>query len=170
MVNYGGKINICSKQKFRIHFSSLSCKSHTHLSHPPLLPHRYNICEEKKKPLSSSLCSPLHRPAISSNLCLNFLLSILVSNILSLCSSLNVRRQFSHPNKTKPDQDSYLYIVKYITSRATQVDETNSYKISVRNPVDKRPFQRHIVRKAMLQQIWMKSGASELDSTSSAQD
>jgi hypothetical protein len=43
------------------------------------------------------LCSFLHSPVTSSVLGTNILLTILFSNTLSLCSSLNVRDQVSHP-------------------------------------------------------------------------
>jgi hypothetical protein len=46
---------------------------------------------------SSSLCNFLHSPVTSSLLGQNILLRILFSNTLSLCSSLNVRDQVSHP-------------------------------------------------------------------------
>jgi hypothetical protein len=47
------------------------------------------------------LCSSLHSPVTSSVLDPNILLITLFSNTLSLCSSLNVRDQVSHPHKTK---------------------------------------------------------------------
>ena len=50
--------------------------------------------------LSSSICSFLHSPFTSSLLDPNILLSIPFSNTLSLCSSLNVSYQVSHPYKT----------------------------------------------------------------------
>jgi hypothetical protein len=50
---------------------------------------------------SSSLWSFLHSPVTSSLFGPNFLLSILFWNTLSLCSSLNIRDQVSHPYKTK---------------------------------------------------------------------
>jgi hypothetical protein len=46
------------------------------------------------------LCSFLHYPFTSSLLGPNILLSTLFSNALSLCPSLNVRDQVSHPYKT----------------------------------------------------------------------
>jgi len=57
------------------------------------------LCEEYRI-LSSSLCTSLHSPVTSSLLGL-ILLSSLFSNTLSLCSSLNVSDQVSHPYKTK---------------------------------------------------------------------
>ena len=50
--------------------------------------------------LSSSLCSSLHSPVISSHLSPNILLNAPFSNNLSLCSSLNTHDQVSHPHKT----------------------------------------------------------------------
>jgi hypothetical protein len=58
--------------------------------------------------LSSSLCSLLHSPVVSSLLGPNTLLSTLFSSTLSLWSSLSVRDQVSHPYKTT---DLCLYIL-----------------------------------------------------------
>jgi hypothetical protein len=49
---------------------------------------------------SSSLCSFPQPPVTSSLFGPNILLSTLFSNTLSLCSSLNVRDQVSHPYRT----------------------------------------------------------------------
>jgi hypothetical protein len=49
---------------------------------------------------NSPLCNSFHSPVTSSLLVPNFLLSTRFSNTLSLCSSLNVRDQVSHPYKT----------------------------------------------------------------------
>jgi len=49
----------------------------------------------------SSLCSNLHSPVTSTLLGPNILLSTLFSNTLSLCSSLNVDDQISHPYTTR---------------------------------------------------------------------
>jgi hypothetical protein len=46
------------------------------------------------------LCNFLHSPVTSSPLGPNIPLSTLFSNTLSLCSSLNIRDQISHPYKT----------------------------------------------------------------------
>jgi hypothetical protein len=46
------------------------------------------------------LCNVLHSPFISSLLGSDILFSTLFSNTLSLCPSLNVRDQVSHPYKT----------------------------------------------------------------------
>jgi hypothetical protein len=58
------------------------------------------IFGDEYRSLSSSLCSLLHSPVTSSLLGPNILLSTLFSNTLSLCSSLSVRDQVSHPYKT----------------------------------------------------------------------
>jgi hypothetical protein len=52
---------------------------------------------DEYRSLSSSLCSLIHSPVTSSLLGPNILLSTLFSNTLSLCSSLSVRDQISHP-------------------------------------------------------------------------
>ena len=54
---------------------------------------------EQCRSLSSSLCSFLHSPLTSSLLDPNILLNTLFSNTLSLCSSLNMSDQVSHPYK-----------------------------------------------------------------------
>jgi hypothetical protein len=58
------------------------------------------ISGDKYKLLSSLLCNFLYSPVTSSLLGPNVLLSTLFSNTLSLCCSLNVRDQVSHPYKT----------------------------------------------------------------------
>jgi polysaccharide pyruvyl transferase WcaK-like protein len=58
------------------------------------------IFGDEYRSLSSSLCSLLHSPVVSSSLGLNIFLRTLFSNTLSLCSSLSVRDQVSHPYKT----------------------------------------------------------------------
>jgi hypothetical protein len=50
--------------------------------------------------LISSLCRLLHSPVTSSLLGPNIFLSTLFSNTLSLCCTLSVRGQVSHPYKT----------------------------------------------------------------------
>src|SRR5215510_700523 len=55
---------------------------------------------EEYRSFSSSLCNFLHSPVTSSLLGPNTLLSTLFSNTLSLCFSLNVSDQVSHPYKT----------------------------------------------------------------------
>ena len=56
---------------------------------------------EQYRSLNSSLCSFLLSPVTSSLLGTNIYLSTLFSNTLSLCSSLSVSDQVSHPYKTK---------------------------------------------------------------------
>jgi hypothetical protein len=55
---------------------------------------------EEYKLCSSALCCFLQPPVTSSLLCPNILLGTLFSNTHSLCSSLNVRHQDSHPYTT----------------------------------------------------------------------
>jgi hypothetical protein len=57
------------------------------------------IFGDEYRSLSSPLCSLLHSPVTSSLLGPNIPLSTLFSNTLSLCSSLSVRDQVSHPYK-----------------------------------------------------------------------
>ena len=59
------------------------------------------ILGEHYRSLSSSSCSFLHSPVISSLLGPNILLNTLFSNTMSLLSSLNVSNQVSHPYKTR---------------------------------------------------------------------
>jgi hypothetical protein len=61
---------------------------------------------------SSSLCNFLHSPVTSPLLDPNILLRTLFSNTLSLCSSLNVRDQVSHPYKTT-GRIMVLYILTF---------------------------------------------------------
>jgi hypothetical protein len=58
------------------------------------------------------LCNFLHSPATSSLLGPNILLRTLFSNTLSLCSSLSVRDQVSHPYKTT-GRIMVLYILTF---------------------------------------------------------
>ena len=58
------------------------------------------ILGEEYGSLSYSLCNFLHSPVTPSLLGPNILLNTLFSNTLSLCSSLNVSNQVSHPYKT----------------------------------------------------------------------
>jgi hypothetical protein len=59
---------------------------------------------EQYRPLISSLCTFLHSPVTLSLLGPNILLNTLFSNTLSLCFSLNVNDQVSHP---KNDRQHY---------------------------------------------------------------
>jgi hypothetical protein len=58
------------------------------------------ILGEKYKSRSSSVCSFLHPPVTSSLFHQNIILNALFSNALSLCFSLNLRDQISHPYRT----------------------------------------------------------------------
>jgi hypothetical protein len=58
------------------------------------------ISGDEYKLWSSPLCNFLHSPVTSSLLGPNIPLSTLFSDTLSLCSSLNIRDQVSHPYKT----------------------------------------------------------------------
>jgi hypothetical protein len=70
---------------------------------------RIKFCEEYRS-LIFSLCSFLHSHVTSSLLFPNILLSTLFSNTLSLCSSLIVSDQVSHPYKTTGKTKSSLYL------------------------------------------------------------
>jgi hypothetical protein len=61
---------------------------------------------------SSPLCNFIRSPVTSSLLCPNIPLSTLFSNTLSLCSSLNVTDQVSHPYKTT-GRIMVLYILTF---------------------------------------------------------
>src|SRR5215468_5557386 len=71
------------------------------------------IFGDEYRSLSSSLCSLLHSPVASSRLGPNILLSTLFSNSLSLCSSLSVRDQVSHPYKTT-GKTTVLYTLIFV--------------------------------------------------------
>jgi hypothetical protein len=58
------------------------------------------ILGEEYRSQSSSLCSFLYPPVTSSLFSSNILLSTLFSNTLSICYSLRVRDQVSHPYRT----------------------------------------------------------------------
>src|SRR5215470_7812922 len=72
------------------------------------------IFGDEYRTLSSSSCSLLHSPVASSLLGPNILHSTLFSNTLSLCSSLSVRDQVSHPYKTT-GKTTVLYTLILIT-------------------------------------------------------
>jgi hypothetical protein len=84
---------------------------------------------EEYKLWSSSLCSFLQPSTISSLFCPN-ILSTLFWNTLSLCSSLNVRHQVSHPYKTT-DKTVVVYILIFMVldcRRKTKSSELNGSK------------------------------------------
>jgi hypothetical protein len=60
------------------------------------------------------LCNFLHSPVTSSLLGPNILLRTLFSNTLSLCSSLSVRDQISHPYETTGRITVFVYFNLYI--------------------------------------------------------
>jgi hypothetical protein len=62
---------------------------------------------------SSLLCCFFHSPVISSHFVWNIIIINLFSNILSLCSSHNVRDQVSHPYKTTA-RVMFLYLLNFI--------------------------------------------------------
>jgi hypothetical protein len=105
---------------FRLAFPAIACmhSSSTHScympcsSHPPWL-NRSFILGEEYKLWSSSLCSFLQSPITLSLFGQNMLLSTLFSNTLSLCFTLNVRHQVSHPYRTT-GKIIVLYILKLI--------------------------------------------------------
>ena len=83
----------------------------THLTHLNLI--TQTLSGEKYISLSSSSSSFLHSPVTSTLLGPNILLNTLFSNTLSLCSSLNVSDQVSHPYKTT-GKITVLYILIFI--------------------------------------------------------
>jgi hypothetical protein len=71
------------------------------------------IFGEQYRSLSSSLCNFLQSPVTSSLSVPNILLSTLLSDTLSLRSSLNVSDQVSHPYRTT-GKITVLYILIFI--------------------------------------------------------
>ena len=77
-----------------------------------------NNTGERYRSLSSSLCSLLCSLVTSSLLGPNILLNTLFSNTLSLCSSLNVSDQVSHPYKTTGEIIFlHILILKFLDSK-----------------------------------------------------
>jgi hypothetical protein len=67
---------------------------------------------------SSSLCNFPQPPIVSSVLGPNILLGALFSDIVSLCSSLTMREQVSHPYKTTDKIIVlYIWIFTFLNSR-----------------------------------------------------
>ena len=92
----------CSLSFSPPHKNPLCISLVSHMCHMPRPSHSFDfitrtIFGEQCRSQSSSLCSLLHSPVSSSLLSPNIPLNILFSNILSLCSSLNVSDQVSHP-------------------------------------------------------------------------
>ena len=83
---------------------------------------RRKIVGEQYRSLSSSLCGFLHSAVTLSLVGPNILLSTLLSNTLSLRSSLNVSDQVSHPYKTT-GRIIVLYILMFIFWDSKLVDK-----------------------------------------------
>jgi hypothetical protein len=76
------------------------------------------ISSDDYKLWSFPLCKFLHSPVTSSLVGPNIFLSTLFSNNLSLCSSLNVRVQVSHPYKTTGRITVFYFLTfNFIVSR-----------------------------------------------------
>ena len=95
------------------------------------------IFSKKYRSLSSPLCSFLHSPIISSLLGPNILLSTLISNTLSLQSSLSVSDHVSHPYKTTRQNYSSVHLNFYILDSHWQTKDSalNVSSIPWRQPV-----------------------------------
>jgi hypothetical protein len=87
-----------TKNMYTIIFHPQRATCHVHLIHLDLI--ILIILGEEYKLWISSLCSFVQPPVTSSLFGPNILLKTLFSNTTSLYSSLNVREQYSHPNKT----------------------------------------------------------------------
>jgi hypothetical protein len=83
-----------------------------HPSHSSRFDHpNYRLFGDEYISLSSSLCSLLHSLVTSSLLGPYILLSTLLSNTVSLCSSFSVRDQVSHPYKLQVS--NYSNTIRY---------------------------------------------------------
>jgi hypothetical protein len=82
------------------------------------------IFGEEYRTWSSSLCSLLHCPVTSSLLDPNILLSTIFSKNLSVCCSLNVNDQVSHPYKEASE-----IIVGHVSGFRFQISMTGSFWI-----------------------------------------
>jgi hypothetical protein len=78
------------------------------------------ILGEEYKSRSSLLHNFLHSPVTSSLFGRNIFLSTLFSNTLSLCSSLNVRDQVSHPYRTTGKSIVLYSLIFYIFRQQTR--------------------------------------------------
>ena len=75
------------------------------------------ISGEEYRSLISSLCNLLHSPVTLFSLGPNILLRTLFSNTLSLCYSLNMSNQVSHPYQTRGKTIVlYILIFKFLNS------------------------------------------------------
>ena len=93
-----------------------------HMHHMPRPSHFLDfitrtILGEQCRSLSSSLCSFLHSSVTSSLLGKNILLNTPFSNTFSLCSSLTVIDQVSHPYTTGKIIVVYILILKFLDSK-----------------------------------------------------
>jgi hypothetical protein len=100
------------------------------------------ILGEEYKLWSSSLCSFLQSPITSFHFGPNILLNTLFSNILSLCSSLNVRDQVSHPYRTTGKIIIlYILVCKFLDSRRVSTTAGNKKAIPYHHkPNRKYPY------------------------------
>jgi hypothetical protein len=97
----------------------------TRPSHPPRLDYS-NYTWRRVQITKLLVMQFLHSPVTSSLFGPNILLSTLFSNTLSLCSSLNVRDQVSHPYRTT---GKYIPIFKFLTAgEKTEDSEQNGSK------------------------------------------